>query len=113
MKLKQAERRYKASATSPVERAAGQALPRSASREVRGNVEQQLRREMKDLKYELNRERSAGFERDKDNQRIRRERAELRQELKDFEETKKIALEQGETVVQLTEKVKEVQKERN
>ena len=86
------------SATKPIEDTARQPLPRSTSRKVRGNVEQQLRHQIEgqiqkieNLKYDLNGERSAGFERDKDLQRIRKEKAKLREEL---EETNKMALEQ-------------------
>ena len=104
-KLEQAEIKFKASATSPIEKAAGQTLPRSTSRNVRGNVEQQLKHKIHELKYDLNRKRSAGFERDKDLQRIRRERGELREDREklrqELRETNKLASEQTDVLKQI------------
>ena len=86
-KLEVATGRYKVSSTKHIEDAAKQILPRETSRNVRGNVKQQLRHKIEDVKYDLNRERAAGFERDKDLHRIRGERGDLREQVEELRKT--------------------------
>ena len=60
--MNKAKEKFSKSATKQIEEAAKQILPQETSANVRRNIEQQLRCQVEDLKYDLNREKSAGFE---------------------------------------------------
>ena len=102
--LKKAKEKFSKSATAQVESASKSLLPERTSSRVMKNVSERLKMDNEKLleqnkvlrerlvnvklkeqndasKCELNKERSTGFERDKDLQRIRKERAELKEQL--------------------------------